>query len=56
MMSENLTHRDRSKACAMSRYTILHDLVRDANVKLVKHAGTQNVSDALTVVLKIKGK
>jgi hypothetical protein len=48
--------RDRSKTSAMSRYTILHDLVRGAHVKLVKQAGTQNVSDSLTVVLEIKGK
>ena len=31
---------------SMSRY--LRDLVRDGHVKLVKCAGTQNVSDALT--------
>jgi hypothetical protein len=47
MMSENLTNRDRSRHVDVKVH-YLRDLVRDGNVKLVKCAGTQNVSDALT--------
>jgi hypothetical protein len=47
MMSENLTNRDRSRHVDVKVH-YLRDLVRDGHVKLVKCAGTQNVSDALT--------
>jgi hypothetical protein len=47
MMSENPTNRDRSRHVDVKVHH-LRDLVRDGNVKLVKCAGTQNVSDALT--------
>jgi hypothetical protein len=61
MMSENPTNlvcldrsrtltstcRDRSRHVDVKVH-YLHDLVRDGHVKLVKCAGTQNVSDALT--------
>ncbi len=47
MMSENPTNRYRSRHVdVMVHY--LRDLVRDGHVKLVKCAGTRNVSDALT--------
>ena len=46
-MSENLTDRDRSKHVDVKLHC-LRDLVRDGHVKLVKCAGTQNVSDTLT--------
>jgi hypothetical protein len=47
MVSENPTIRDRSRHVDVKeRY--LRDLVRDGHVKLVKCAGTQNVSDVLT--------
>jgi hypothetical protein len=44
-MSENLTERDRSRHVDVQLH-FLRDLVRDDHVKLVKCAGTQNVSDA----------
>ena len=47
MMSENPTNRDRSRHVDVKVH-YLRDLVRDGHVKLVKCAGTQNVSDALT--------
>jgi hypothetical protein len=47
MMSENPTNRDRSRHVDVKVH-YLRDLVRDDHVKLVKCAGTQNVSDALT--------
>jgi hypothetical protein len=47
MMSENHTNHDRSRHVAVKVH-YLRDLVRDGYVKLVKCAGTQNVSDALT--------
>jgi hypothetical protein len=47
MMSENPTNRDRSRHVDVKVH-YLRDLVRDGHVKLIKCAGTQNVSDALT--------
>ena len=47
MMSENPTNRDRSRHVDVKVH-FLRDLVRDGHIKLVKCAGTQNVSDALT--------
>ena len=47
MMSENPTSRDRSRHVDVKVH-FLRDLVRDGHIKLVKCAGTQNVSDALT--------
>jgi len=47
MMSENPTNRDRSRHVDVKVH-YLRDLVRDDHVKLVKCAGTQNVSDVLT--------
>ena len=47
MMCENPTNRDRSRHVDVKVH-YLRDLVRDGRVKLVKCAGTQNVSDALT--------
>jgi hypothetical protein len=47
MMSETPTNRDRSRHVDV-RVHFLRDLVRDGQTKLVKCAGTQNVSDALT--------
>ena len=47
MMSENLTHRNRPRHVDIKVH-YLHDLVQNGHVKLVKCAGTQNVSDALT--------
>ena len=47
MMSENPTNRDRSRHVDVKVH-YLRDLVRDAHVKHIKCAGTQNVSDALT--------
>ena len=47
MMSENPTNRDRSRHVDVKVH-FLRDLVRDGHVKLIKCAGTQNVSDALT--------
>ena len=47
MMSENPNNRDRSRHVDVKVH-YLRDLVRDGHVKLVKCAGTQNVSDALT--------
>ena len=47
MMSENPTNRDRSRHVDV-KTQYLRDLVRDGHVELVKFAGTQNVSDALT--------
>jgi hypothetical protein len=47
MMSENPTNRDRSRHVDVKVH-FLRDLVRDGHVKLLKCAGTQNVSDALT--------
>ena len=47
MMSENLNNRDRSRHVDVKVH-YLRDLVRDGHVKLVKCAGTQNVSDVLT--------
>jgi hypothetical protein len=47
MMSENPTIRDRSRHVDVKVH-YLRDLVRDDHAKLVKCAGTQNVSDALT--------
>ncbi len=47
MMSENPTNRDRSRRVDVKVH-YLRDLVRDGHVKLVKCAGTQNVSDVLT--------
>ena len=50
MMSENPTvrptNRDRSHVDVKVHF--LRDLVRDGHIKLVKCAGTQNASDALT--------
>ena len=46
-MSENLTKRDRSRHVDVE-VLFLRDIVRDGHVKLVKCAGTQNVSDAFT--------
>ena len=46
-MSENPTDRDRSRHVDVKVH-YLRDLVRDGHVKLVKCAGTKNVSDALT--------
>ena len=46
MMSENPTSRDRSRSDVLVDVKV--DLVRDGHVKLIKCAGTQNVSDALT--------
>ncbi len=51
MMSGNLTNRDRSRHVDVKVH-YLRDLVRDGHVKLVKCAGTQNVSDALTKSLE----
>jgi hypothetical protein len=47
MMSENPTNRDRSRHIDVNVH-YLRDLFRDDHVKLVKCAGTQNVSDDLT--------
>jgi hypothetical protein len=47
MMSENPTNCDRSRHVDVKVH-YLRDLVRDDHVKLVKCAGTQNVSDTLT--------
>ena len=47
MMSENPTNRDRSRHIDVKVH-YLRDLVCDGHVKLVKCAGTQNVSDDLT--------
>ncbi len=47
MMSENPTNRDRSRHVD-DKVHYLRDLVCDGHVKLVKCAGTQNVSDVLT--------
>jgi hypothetical protein len=47
MMSENPTNRDRSRHVDVKVH-FLRDLVRDGHVKLLKCAGPQNVSDALT--------
>ncbi len=47
MMSENPTNRDRSRHFDVKVH-FLRDLVRDGHVKLLKCAGPQNVSDALT--------
>jgi hypothetical protein len=47
MMSENPTNRDRSRHVDVMVY-YLRDLVRDGHVKLVKCAGTRNVSDAFS--------
>jgi hypothetical protein len=47
MMSENPTNRDRSRHVDVKVH-YLRDLVHDGHVKLVKCAGTQNVSDDLT--------
>ena len=47
MMSETPTNRDRSRHVDVKVY-FLRDLVRDGHIKLVKCAGTQNVSDSLT--------
>jgi hypothetical protein len=47
MMSENPTNRDRSRHVDVKAH-YLRDLVRDGHVKLIKCAGTQNVSDVLT--------
>ena len=47
MMSENPTNRDRSRHVDVKVH-YLRDLVRDGHVKLVKCAGTQNISDSLT--------
>ena len=47
MMSENPTNRDRSRHVDVKVH-FLRDLVRDGHIKLVKCAGTQNVSDTLT--------
>jgi hypothetical protein len=47
MISENATNRDRSTHVDVKVH-YLRDLVRDDHVKLVKCAGTQNVSDDLT--------
>ena len=44
MMSENPTNRDRSRHVDVKVH-YLRDLVRDGHVKLVKCAGTQNVSE-----------
>ncbi len=46
MMSENSTNRDRSRHVDVKVH-FLRDLIRDRHIKLVKCAGTQNVSDAL---------
>ena len=47
MMSENPTNRDRSRHVDVKVH-FLRGLVRDGHIKLVKCAGTQNVSDAHT--------
>ena len=47
MMSENPTNRDRSRRVDVKVH-FLRGLVRDGHIKLVKCAGMQNVSDALT--------
>jgi hypothetical protein len=47
MMSEKPTNRDRSRHVDVKVH-FLRDLVRDGHVKLLKCAGPQNVSDALT--------
>ena len=47
MMIEKPTNRDRSRHVDV-KVDYLRDLLRDGHVKLVKCAGTQNVSDALT--------
>jgi hypothetical protein len=47
MMSENPTNRDRSRHVDVKVH-FLRDLVREGHVKLLKCAGTENVSDALT--------
>jgi len=49
-MSENLTNSDRLGHVDIKVH-YLRDLVRDGHVKLVKYAGPQNVSDALTKIL-----
>jgi hypothetical protein len=50
MMRENPTNRDRSRHVDVKVH-YLRDLVREGHVKLVKCAGTQNVSDTLTKIL-----
>jgi hypothetical protein len=52
MISENPTNRDSRHVEVKVHY--LCELVRDGHVKLVKCAGTQNVSDALTKSLARK--
>ncbi len=47
MMNENPANRDRSRHVDVKLHYLRH-LVRDDHVKLVRCAGTQNVSDALT--------
>jgi hypothetical protein len=47
MMSETTTSRDQSRHVDVKVH-FLRDLVRDGHVKLLKCAGPQNVSDALT--------
>jgi hypothetical protein len=47
IMSDNPTNRDRSRYVDVKVH-YLQDLVRDGHVKVVKRAGTQNVSDPLT--------
>ncbi len=47
MMNENPTNRDRLRHVDVKIH-FLRDLVRDGHIKLVKCAGTQNVSDDLT--------
>ena len=46
-VSENPTNLNRSRHVDVKAH-FLRDLVRDGHIKLVKCAGTQNVSDALT--------
>jgi hypothetical protein len=50
MMSENPTNRDRSRHVDVKVH-FLRDLVRDGNVKMLKYAGPENVSDTLTKIL-----
>jgi hypothetical protein len=48
MMSENSTNRYRSRHVDVKVHFLRDsDLIRDGHIKLVKCAGTQNVSDAL---------
>ena len=47
MMPENPTNRDRFRHVDVQVH-FLRDLVRDGDVKLLKCAGQENVSDALT--------